>query len=68
MKMVIALLPAPLVAAVTPTDIAAGIVAVCLLAFAITELMAEGRRKRRIEKSVQRFFERRERNRRSIRL
>lgn len=62
------LIPAPLVAAITPTEIAAGAVSLCVVAYVVHELFAEHFRQRKIRKDVERFFERRARNSRSIRL
>jgi hypothetical protein len=69
MKTLLAVLtPAPLLAAITPTEIAAAVAACCVIGWAMNELFAEHFRKRKIERDVKRFFERRARNARSIRL
>ena len=69
MKALLALMiPAPLLAAFTPTELLAAIVAACVVGYVCHELFAEHFRQKKIRRDVQRFFERRARNQHSIRL
>lgn len=69
MKALLAILaPAPLLAAITPAEIAALVVGVAFGAYVAHELFAEHFRQKKIRRDIERFFERRARNSRSIRL
>lgn len=62
------LIPAPLLAAITPLEIGTIAVILAILAWATHSLLRERLRERRMRREIQRWFERRARNSRSIRI
>jgi hypothetical protein len=69
MKILLALLlPAPLLAAITPIEIGGLFVVLSVVGFALNQLLGEHLRRKKLEQDIARFFERRARNSRSIRL
>lgn len=62
------LIPAPLLAAITPLEIGTIAVILAIIAWATHSLLRERLRERRMRREIKRWFERRARNSRSIRI